>query len=725
MPPETAPARRAAPAPAAGPLLEVRGLEIGFDGAPAVRGVDLRLERGETLGIVGESGSGKSLTALAVLGLLPDRAAVRGSVRLDGRELVGLPDRELARIRGRKVAMVFQDPLTAFTPVHRIGDQIAEAVRVHRRDLDRSAARRRAADLLDLVGIPSPGRALDRFPHEFSGGMRQRAMIAMAVAHGPDVLLADEPTTALDVTIQAQVLDVLRTAQRETGAALILVSHDLGVIAGSADRVAVMYAGRIVETAGVDALFARPRHPYTLGLIGAVPRPDRPGGVLVPIPGAPPAPGEHLTGCRFAPRCPLAEDRCRTAEPALAGLGDGSPAGDGPGSGAGAGPAGGGGPGGHLAACVRSAELAERGPAPHEIHPVPALPAPPAGGRAASGERRPVLRVRGLVRTFPVVKGAVIRRRTGTVHAVDGVDLDLQEGETLGLVGESGSGKSTTLFELLRLAAPQAGTVEVLGHDSAALDRATTRRLRAELQIVFQDPMASLDPRMPVGDIVAEPLRAQRAPRELIARRIPELLGQVGLDPAHAARFPHEFSGGQRQRISIARALSVEPRLLVLDEPVSALDVSVQAGILNLLQRLKAELGLAYLFVSHDLAVIRHLADRVSVMYLGRTVESGGAREVFENPVHPYTRALLSAVPLPDPAAERSRRRILLPGDPPAPTERRTGCGFRTRCLRYAALPAGLAARCEQQAPPLAPASPGAVAGHAAACHHPAEHGGA
>jgi len=665
-------------------LLEVSDLRVDFGPVPAVRGVDLTVRRGETLGIVGESGSGKSVTALAVLGLLPRTARIDGSVRLEGRELVGLPGKELARIRGRKVAMVFQDPLSAFTPVYRIGDQIAEALRIHQR-LDRTAARKRAAELLDLVGIPSPTRALDSFPHEFSGGMRQRAMIAMAIANDPDILLADEPTTALDVTIQAQVLDVLRTAQRETGAALVLVSHDLGVIAGMADRVAVMYAGRVVETAPVDELFARPRHPYTLGLIGAVPRLDGRGGPLVPIPGSPPAPGS-VSGCPFADRCPLAEDRCRTAEPPLAGAH------------------------GHLAACVRAEELAERAPAPDEVYPVPPVPA-----AAEPGET--ILKVSGLVKTFPVLKGAVFKRRIGTVHAVDGVDLEIRRGETLGLVGESGSGKSTALYEVLGLARPEGGRIELLGQDTAQLDRAGVRRLRSELQIVFQDPMASLDPRMPVGDIIAEPLLARSAPRELITRRIPELLRQVGLEPTHAERYPHQFSGGQRQRISIARALAVEPQLLVLDEPVSALDVSIQAGVLNLLQRLKAELGLAYLFVSHDLSVIRHLADRVSVMYLGRTVEAGAVAEVFERPRHPYTRALLSAVPLPDPAAERARSRILLAGDPPSPTERPDGCRFRARCPVYAALAPGDRTRCETVAPAAEPAAPGVD--HVAACHFP------
>ncbi|MFB7663796.1 dipeptide ABC transporter ATP-binding protein [Kitasatospora sp. NPDC056138] len=671
-------------------LLTVSDLSVDFDGVPAVRGVDLRLRRGETLGIVGESGSGKSVTSLAILGLLPTTATVGGSVRLDGRELVGLPNRELAAVRGRKVAMVFQDPLSAFTPVYRIGDQIVEALRIHQ-DLDKPTARKRAAELLDLVGIPAPERALAGFPHEFSGGMRQRAMIAMAIANDPDILLADEPTTALDVTIQAQVLDVLRTAQRETGAALVLVSHDLGVIAGMADRVAVMYAGRVVETAGVDELFARPRHPYTLGLIGAVPRLDTGGGPLVPIPGGPPTLATLPPGCPFAARCPLAEDRCRTGEPPLTGAD------------------------GHLAACVRAAELAERGPAPSEVYPVPALP--PAAAARPRDERENVLRVTGLAKTFPVLKGSVFKRKVGEVYAVDGVELDIRRGETLGLVGESGSGKSTTLFELLRLAEPEAGRIELLGQDTARLDRSAAHRLRSDIQIVFQDPMASLDPRMPVSDIVAEPLLAQGAARELIGRRVPELLRQVGLDAAHATRYPHQFSGGQRQRISIARALAVQPQLLVLDEPVSALDVSVQAGVLNLLQQLKAELGLAYLFVSHDLSVIRHLSDRVSVMYLGRTVESGAVDEVFERPRHPYTRALLSAVPLPDPAAERSRKRILLAGDPPSPTERPAGCPFRARCPVYTTLPSDLRTRCEQEPPTLTEAALGRD--HHAACHHP------
>ncbi|UJB45762.1 dipeptide ABC transporter ATP-binding protein [Streptomyces sp. A1-5] len=728
----TAPPGIAAPAtPRTDAVLRIRDLHVEFDGprgpAPAVRGVDLTLHRGEVLGLVGESGSGKSTVALAAIGLLPDTARVAGSITIAGTDVVGADDATLSGLRGRRVGMVFQDPLSALTPVHRVGDQIAEAIRTHH-DVPRAHARRRAVELLDLVGIPDPATRAAAYPHEFSGGMRQRALIAMAIANEPDVLLADEPTTALDVTVQAQVLDVLRTAQRATGAALLLVSHDLGVIAGTADRVAVMYAGRVVESGPATALFAAPRMPYTMGLLGAVPRLDAPVDAaaaapgakepahgdtaptsdratapgsrtpLIPIPGTPPEPHDLPTGCAFAPRCPLADDACRAAEPALLSVGTEEP-------------------GRHHAACRHADRIVERGLTATDVYP---LPDPPASSAPAPDRDTlpPVLKVTGLTKTFPVRKGSVVKRRVGSVHAVNGVELDLGRGETLGLVGESGSGKSTTLMEILGLTAPEGGTVEVLGRDTRTLDRAARRQLRGTVQMVFQDPLSSLDPRLPVGEIITEPLRAQGVDRARAAARIPELLRLVGLSPDHADRYPNAFSGGQRQRIGIARALSVRPQLLVLDEPVSALDVSVQAGILNLLTALRAELGLSYLFVSHDLSVVRHIADRVSVMYLGRTVEHGPVAEVFGAPRHPYTRALLSAVPLPDPVRERGRERILLAGDPPSPTRPTTGCGFRGRCPRYAAMSpthdADRRSRCERETPALTAPGPGRAA---AACH--------
>ncbi|WP_406332813.1 dipeptide ABC transporter ATP-binding protein [Streptomyces sp. NBC_00203] len=727
-------------------ILEVRDLHVSFQGGrrtaplPVVRGVDLTLRAGEVLGLVGESGAGKSVTALSVLGLPPPGAVVSGSVRLLGTELVGLPVRELARQRGRRIAMVFQDPLTAFTPVRRIGDQIGEALRIHQRPRPgRESARRHAVELLESVGVPEPDRAARAYPHELSGGLRQRAMIAMAIANRPDVIVADEPTSALDVTVQAQVLDALKKARKATGAALLLVSHDLGVIAGTADRVAVMYAGRIVESAPVDELFAHPRMPYTLGLIGSVPRLDG-AGTLTPVPGTPPAPGRTGPGCSFAPRCPLADEECERGEPRLVELGGSSAPRKAPASAPAPVPtptptptptsvssrptsrflpqlpS----PQAHLAACLHSDALAKYTAA--ELFPASAQAGRP--GRTAVGAE-PVLRITGLAKSYPLPRRSAVRprgRRSAdgdAPHAVERVDLDIRKGETVGLVGESGAGKSTLLAQVIALAAPEAGRIEVLGHDTAALGRAEVRRLRGRVQLVLQDPMASLDPRMTVGAIIAEPLQAQRATKEHIDARIPELLRQVGLDPAAARRHPHAFSGGQRQRIAIARALAVEPDLLLLDEPVSALDVSVQAGILDLLRRLKRELGPACLFVSHDLAVVRQIADRMVVMYGGRTVESGDVTEVFSRPRHPYTKALLSAVPLPDPRAERTRERIILPGDPPGAGRSTTGCGFRTRCPVYQASGPRARELCEQETPePL-----GATASnpHVAACHFPYE----
>ncbi|MFF4617792.1 dipeptide ABC transporter ATP-binding protein [Nonomuraea jabiensis] len=629
------------------PVLEVTDLNVSFGGVPAVRGVSYHVEPGEVLGIVGESGSGKSVTSAAVMGLLPPGARVTGSVRLHGKELIGAPERELTSFRGKTISMVFQDPLSALTPVYRVGDQIAEAVRVHQR-VSKETALVKAIELLELVGIPRPAERALAFPHEFSGGMRQRVVIAMAIANDPDVIICDEPTTALDVTIQAQVLEVLKKAQRKTGAAIIMITHDLGVVAGFADRVLVMYAGRPVEIGDVDDIFYGMRMPYTVGLLGSIPRVDRGARQpLAPIEGSPPSPEALPPGCPFAPRCPMKIDACDEGEPPLFDVGAG-----------------------HRAACIRWQEVRPREPVLVPVEP----------GRRERGERT-VLEVHGLVKEYPLLKGAIFKRRVGTVHAVAGVGFDIRQGETLGLVGESGSGKTTTLTQILELAAPQSGRIVVLGRDTARLSGPERKAIRRDMQVVFQDPLASLDPRMTVHDILAEPLRTHGRRRP--GRRVAELLALVGLDASHAARYPQDFSGGQRQRIGIARALALEPRLLVLDEPVSALDVSIQAGVINLLGSLRARLGLSYLFVAHDLAVVRHIADRVAVMYLGRIAEIGQVDAVFDAPAHPYTQALLSAIPLPDPVRERARERILLEGDLPSPAHPPTGCRFRTRCPKF------------------------------------------
>ena len=650
----------------AAPLLEVRDLTVEFAGddgvIPAVRGLSYTLSPGEVLGIVGESGSGKSVSSLAVMGLLPESARVTGSVRLRGQELVGLSDKQLSRIRGNSIAMVFQDPLSALTPVYSIGDQIAETVQVHR-GVSKSLAFARAVELLDAVGIPNAAQRAKAYPHEFSGGMRQRVMIAMSIANDPDVLIADEPTTALDVTIQAQVLELLDTAREITNAATIMITHDLGVVAGMADRIVVMYAGKAVESGPVFPVYADPRMPYTIGLLGSVPRLDRPGQLLTPIEGSPPNVARLPEGCPFVARCPVSISVCETIEPTLE-------------------PTAG---GGRHAACHRSEEI-EFG----LIHGAPVFPPPAIASvrEEVPRELRPaVLEVRDLAKRYPITKGVVLRRRIGTITAVDGISFDVREGEALGLVGESGCGKTTTIMQILEMQPPEQGTVSLLGTDVATLDRNGRRQLRRDVQVVFQDPLASLDPRLPVGDIIDEPLRAFGVDADTRRDRVRELLSLVGLSPEHANRYPADFSGGQRQRIGIARALALEPKLLVLDEPVSALDVSIQAGVLNLLEDLKVRLGLSYLFVAHDLSVVRHVADRVAVMYLGRLVEVGAADDVFDRPTHPYTQALLSAVPIPDPVAERQRARILVRGDLPNPADLPSGCRFRSRCPLFAELP--------------------------------------
>jgi peptide/nickel transport system ATP-binding protein len=606
------------------PLLEVADLAVTFptddERVTAVRGISYHVDPGEVVAMVGESGSGKSAAAMAVVGLLPEYAKVRGSVRLRGTELLGLPDSAMSRFRGKAIGMVFQDPMSALTPVYTIGDQIAEAIEVHQTGVGKKNARRRAVELLELVGIAQPERRARAFPHELSGGERQRVVIATAIANDPDLLICDEPTTALDVTVQAQILEVLKKARDVTHAGVLIITHDLGVVAEFADRALVMYAGRVVESASVNDLYRDRRMPYTVGLLGSVPRLDAAQGTrLVPIPGAPPSLAGLEPGCPFAPRCPLAVDECQTEEPELAAIATD-----------------------HRAACIRTEHVTGRSAA--EIYGVSTeTPA------SEPGEPSAVVQVRDLVKTYALTKGVMFRRTIGEVRAVDGVSFELQQGRTLGIVGESGSGKSTTLHQILELAAPQSGSIEVLGTDVTTLNSASRRALRRDIQVVFQDPVASLDPRLPVFDVLAEPLHANGFDKADANRRVAELLDIVGMRRADASRYPAEFSGGQKQRIGIARALALQPKILALDEPVSALDVSIQAGIINLLLDLQERFGLSYLFVSHDLSVVKHLAHQVAVMYRGAIVEQGDSEEIFSQPRHNYTRRLLAAVPQPDP----------------------------------------------------------------------------
>ncbi len=606
-------------------LLDVANLAVSFptEGAPltAVRGIDFHVDAGEVVAIVGESGSGKSTAAMAVVSLLPEYADVRGSVRLQGTELIGLPDGAMSRYRGNTIGMVFQDPMSALTPVYTVGDQIAEAIEVHQPRTGKRAARQRAVELLELVGIAQPERRARAFPHELSGGERQRVVIAIAIANDPDLLICDEPTTALDVTVQAQILDVLKTARDVTGAGVLLITHDLGVVGEFADRALVMYAGRIVESAAVNDVYRDRRMPYTVGLLGSVPRLDAAQGTrLVPIPGAPPSLTALEPGCPFAPRCPLVVDECRTSEPALLPVAPD-----------------------HGAACIRTEHVVGRSAA--DIYGVST-----DAEASTPGQTPVVVRVRDLVKTYPLTKGVLFRRKVGEVCAVDGISFELHQGRTLAIVGESGSGKSTTLHEILELVAPQSGSIEVLGTDVATLSSTSRRELRRDIQVIFQDPAAALDPRLPVFDLLAEPLHANGFSKADTQARVAELLDTVGLRHSDASRYPAEFSGGQKQRIGIARALALRPKILALDEPVSALDVSIQAGILNLLLDLQQELDLSYLFVSHNLSVVKHLAHDVVVMLRGAIVEHGDSDEIFNRPQHEYTRRLLAAVPQPDSA---------------------------------------------------------------------------
>jgi len=630
-------------------IISVRDLKVSFASeagrVDAVRGVSFDLEAGKTLGIVGESGSGKSVTSLAIMGLLDENAKVTGSIVYDGQELLGKSDKQMSMIRGNGLAMIFQDPLTSLTPVFTIGDQLIEALTVHR-GLTKKQAWDRSIELLTLVGIPQPEKRMKGFPHEFSGGMRQRVVIAIAMANNPKLIIADEPTTALDVTIQAQILDLIEKAQNETGAATIMITHDMGVVARMADDVMVMYAGKPIEHAPVRELFHHTRMPYSIGLLGAIPRVDKvEKEPLVPIKGTPPLLIDLPNACPFADRCPIAIDACRTREPDLVEVATGTGA-------------------SHQVACIRAHEIEDHGMLGGlPVYPVRDAPQS-ALTRTPRSERPVTLDVRNLNKSFPLMKGAFLKRKVGEVHAVKNVTFDVREGETMAIVGESGSGKTTTLLQIMDLVKQNDGDIVINGTSvNDITDRRIERAVRRDIQIVFQDPMGALDPRMTVADVIAEPLRAIGTPKNEIHPRVRELMDLVGLNPAHIDRFPGAFSGGQRQRIGIARALSTNPKIIVLDEPVSALDVSIQAGVINLLDELKVKLGLSYLFVAHDLSVIRHIADRVAVMYLGDFVEHGDVEEIFENPKHPYTKALLSAIPVPDPDIERGRARLVFNPD--------------------------------------------------------------
>ena len=630
-------------APTGNPVMSVRNLRVSFNTEAgvvhAVRDVSFDLWGGRTLGIVGESGSGKSVTALSLIGLLDDNAHVTGSVKLNGEELIGKSDEEMSKIRGARISMIFQDPLSALTPMFSIGDQLAEALLIHNPEMPKDQVRKRCIELLTLVGITDPENRLDAYPHEFSGGMRQRVVIAIAIANNPDIIIADEPTTALDVTIQAQILDILKVAQKETGAAVVLITHDLGVVAGTADDVMVMYAGRAVERASIDTLFERPSQPYTMGLLGAVPKPHVAAEHrLVPIKGNPPSLAAIPAGCPFSPRCPMATDECRKTEPELLPIEAGE---------------------GHLVSCHHMDEIRDKHLTYADVYPA-LEPLLPKWADVPRDKRPVVLEVKDLVKTFPIQGKGLIRRNKGTMTAVDHASFTIHEGETLALVGESGSGKSTTLMQIMDLVVPEEGTITVLGKKTSELKSARDRReLRRNLQIIFQDPMSSLDPRMPIYDVLAEPLEAQGWDKNKINKRIGELMYLVGINPDYVDRFPSQFSGGQRQRIAIARALATSPKLLLLDEPIASLDVSIQAGIINLLEDLQVQLKISYLFVAHDLAVIRHISDTVAVMHLGKIVEYGDTEEVFTNPQDPYTKALLSAIPIPDPKVERTRERLV------------------------------------------------------------------
>lgn len=661
-------------------ILEIKNLRVRIDMRNGfvipVDDVSLHIEAGETLGIVGESGCGKSMTGLSIMQLLPTGGYIEsGSVQLAGRELTTLTKPEMQSVRGNEVAMIFQDPMTSLNPTKTIGEQVAESVRIHRGASKREALDR-AAEVLGLVGFARPKERLGDYPHQLSGGMRQRVMIAMALSCDPKVLIADEPTTALDVTIQAQILSLLDDLKEKLGMAVLLITHDMGVIAGRTDRVMVMYAGKVVESTDTVTLFDRMHHPYAQALLASIPRLEQDNQQeLYSIPGLPPDLSNPPTGCRFAARCHLATDQCTTTEPPL----EGSSA--------------------HSFACWHPVD-----------GPLDLTSAQTDGNNDTRADHVPELvRVVDLVKEFPVGGRAMFGRSTRKVHAVSGVSFTVREGETFGLVGESGCGKTTVGRLLTALEGADSGVIDIQGEDIVAMSGREIRSRRRNFQLMFQDPFASLDPRMRVGQILAEPLVIQgigtSAEREAI---IHGLLDDVGLPHSAMDRYPHEFSGGQRQRIGLARALALNPKLVVADEPVSALDVSIRSQVLNLMKRLQERHGLTYVVISHDLAVVKYMADTIGVMYLGKLVEVGPSRAIYDTPAHPYTARLIEAIPLPSPALERAKGNNVVPGELPSAIDPPSGCRFRTRCDRATDL-------CAAEEPAMTSFGDG----HSAACHFP------
>ena len=678
------------------PVLQLENLRSEFrmrtSSVVAVDGVSFDVGEGECVGIVGESGCGKSTTGLSIMRLLPGNGHITGgSATLLGRDLAGLDEKEMRKVRGDEVALIPQDPMTSLNPTMTIGRQISEGVRLHR-DVTRLQARQRALEVLRLVEMPQPSERLDQYPHELSGGLRQRVMIAMALACEPKLLIADEPTTALDVTIQAQILDLIDDLRRRLSMAVVLITHDMGVIAGRTDRVVVMYAGKVAEEAETGELFGRIRHPYSEALLASVPKIDQSRDErLLSIPGLPPDLSQIITNCRFAPRCQYATDRCRNEDPPLTDTVDGGPL-------------------VHRFACFH--------PVDHSTRPTP-VPVAVSSGAAEDRTRRVatldaagnILEVQELVKEFPVMAGALFRRQVGSVKAVSNVSFAIRRGETFGLVGESGCGKTTIGRLLVSLDRANSGSIRFDGTELSSLGAGDLRERRRDLQLMFQDPYASLDPRMRVGSIIREPLKIHGVGSTTDQQdKVRSLLGEVGLSEESVERYPHEFSGGQRQRIGLARALALGPKVIVADEPVSALDVSIQAQILNLMKDLQHRHGLTYVMISHDLAVVRYMADTIGVMYLGKLVEMGPAAEVYERPAHHYTLGLLEAVPVADVETARAKasKEATVKGELPSAITPPSGCRFRTRCAAAQDV-------CAEVEPLLADFGDG----HVAACHFP------